>query len=269
MDSPDEVDPRVQSEYRAIVGSLMYLYQWTRPDLGFAVTFLSRYLHKPGEKHLQAAKHVLRYLQGTIGLGIRYTRDLERLKARDQELNVLYALSDSDFAGCKDTSRSTSGYMIMMNGGVVAYYSGRQTTVALCTAMAETIALAKLVVKIKHMRALLFDLQCRQEQETQINSTCVWVDNTAALAVATGNDFTHETVKHVTVKVRFLQECVRLKIILLAYIKTSKNIADIMTKQSTGPQFVQHRDYAMGMLDVVNIVSAAAAEIWRRIRIRV
>jgi hypothetical protein len=247
----------------------MYLYQWTRPDLGFAVTFLSRYLHKPGEKHLKAAKHALSYLQGTIGLGIRYTRDLERLKARDQELNVLYALLDSDFAGCKDTSRSTSGYMNLMNGGVVAYYSGRQTTVALCTAMAETIALAILVVKIKHMRALLFDLQCRQEQETQINSACVWVDNTAALAVATGNDFTHEAVKHVTVKVRFLQECVRLKIILLAYIKTSKTIADIMAKKSTGTQFVQHRDYAMGMIDVVNIVSAAAAEIRRRIRIRV
>ena len=70
MDSPDEVDPRLQSEYRAIVGSLMYLYQWTRPDLGFAVTFLSRYLHKPGEKHPQAAKHVLCYLKGTLDLGI-------------------------------------------------------------------------------------------------------------------------------------------------------------------------------------------------------
>ncbi len=68
---------------------------------------------------------------------------------------MLYALSDSDFAGCKDTSRSTSGNMILMNGGVVAYYSGRQSTVALCTAMAETIALAKLVVKVKHMRALI------------------------------------------------------------------------------------------------------------------
>jgi hypothetical protein len=45
MDSPDEVDPRVQSEYRAIVGSLMCLYQWTRPYLGFSVSFLSRYLH--------------------------------------------------------------------------------------------------------------------------------------------------------------------------------------------------------------------------------
>jgi hypothetical protein len=42
-----------------------------------------------------------------------------------------------------------------------------------------------------------------------------------------------------------------------------------MTKQSTGPQFVQHCEYAVGMLDVINIASAAAAEIWRRIRIRV
>jgi len=79
MDSPEEVDPKLQSMYRAIVGSLMYLYQWTRPDLGFAVTFLSRYLHKPGEKHLLAAKHVLRYLKGTMILGIKYTRDSERL----------------------------------------------------------------------------------------------------------------------------------------------------------------------------------------------
>jgi hypothetical protein len=269
MDSPDEVDPKLQSMYRAIVGSLMYLYQWTRPDLGFAVTFLSRYLHKPGEKHLLAAKHVLRYLKGTTDLGIRYTRDLTRLRARDQQLNVLYALSDSDFAGCKDTFRSTSGYMILMNGGVVAYYSGRQSIVALCTAMAETIALAKLVVKIKHMRALLFDLQCKQEQETMINSTCVWVDNTATIAVATGNDFTHETVKHVTVKVRFLQECVQRKIIMIAYIKTIKNIADIMTKQSAGPQFAQHRDYALGIHDAINIVTAAVAEIFRRIRVYV
>jgi hypothetical protein len=269
MDSPDEVDPEIQSEYRAIVGSLMYLYQWTRPDLGFAVTFLSRYLHKPGEKHLHAAKHVLRYLKGTVELGIRYTRDLTRLRARDQSLNVLYGLSDSDFAGCKDTSRSTTGYMILMNGGVVAYYSGRQSTVALCTAMAETIALAKIVVKIKHMRAILFDLQCRQEQETMINSTCVWVDNTAAIAVATGNDFTHETVKHVTVKVRFLQECVQRKIIMIVYIKTCKNIADIMTKQSPGPQFGQHRDYALGVIDAITSVIAAVAETRRRICVRV
>ena len=108
-------------------------------------------------------------------------------------LSLIVILLDS---GCKDTAKSTSGCMVLMNGGVVAYYSGRQSTVALCTAMAETIALAKLVVKVKHMSALLHDLQCH---ETTIQSTCVWVDNTAAIAVTAGNDFTHETVKHVTV----------------------------------------------------------------------
>ena len=60
LDCPDEVDSKLQAEYRAIVDSLMYLCQWTHPDLGFTVTFLSRYLHKPGIKHMQAVKHTLR-----------------------------------------------------------------------------------------------------------------------------------------------------------------------------------------------------------------
>ena len=115
----------------------------------------------------------------------------------------------------------------------------------------------------------MFDLQCRQEQTTLINSTCVWVDNTAAIAVATRNDFTHETVKHVTVKVRFLQECVQRGIIMITYIKTSKNNADIMTKQSAGPQFAQHRDYALGGIDAITTVIAALAFVWRRLRFRV
>ncbi len=71
MDSLDEANPELQSEYKGIIGSLLYLYQWTRLDLGFAPTFLSRYLHKPGDKHLQAAKHVLRYVKGTVELGIQ------------------------------------------------------------------------------------------------------------------------------------------------------------------------------------------------------
>ena len=96
MQQSDRYESKLHREYRAIVGSLMYLYQWTRPDLGFAVTFLSRYLHKPGDKHLQAAKHVLRYLKGTVELGIRYTRDMARLKRRDQQLILCPTVSLQD-----------------------------------------------------------------------------------------------------------------------------------------------------------------------------
>jgi hypothetical protein len=90
----------------------------------------------------------LHYLKGTIDVGISYTSGLTRLCARNQQLSVLYAFLDSDYAVCKDMYSSTLGYMIQMNGGVVAYYSGRQSIVALCTAMTETIVLAKLVVKL-------------------------------------------------------------------------------------------------------------------------
>jgi len=201
QDCPEEIDADLQRNYRKLIGSLMYLYQWTRPGIGYAVTFSSRYLHKPGEKHWVQARNVLRYLKGTQDYGIHYTRDMTRLQIRKQKINTLYALSDSDFASCRDTARSTSGHVVLMNGGAIAWYSGRQTTTALCTAMAETIALAKVAVKVKYLRAILFDLQCKQEEPTYIDSTIVWVDNTATLAVANGNDFTHETVKHVTVKV--------------------------------------------------------------------
>jgi hypothetical protein len=101
---------------------------------------------------------------------------------------------------------------------------------ALCAAMAEAIAPTKLAVEIEHMPALLFDWQCGQERETMIDSTCARVDNAAAIAVPAGKDFTHEAVKHSAVKVPFLPECVPRGIIMTAYIKTCKNMADIMTK---------------------------------------
>ena len=90
----------------------MYLYQWTRPDLRYADTFLSRYLHKPGEAHMNAAKRVLRYLRGTTELGLRYTFDAKIPEQKLQKPNTLYATADSDFAGCLDTGKSTTGYVI-------------------------------------------------------------------------------------------------------------------------------------------------------------
>jgi hypothetical protein len=56
-DYPDEVDPDLQAEYRAIVGSLMYWFRLTKPNLELALTIWSRDLHKPGVERLQAAKH--------------------------------------------------------------------------------------------------------------------------------------------------------------------------------------------------------------------
>ena len=84
---------------------------------------------------------------------------------------------------CCDTARSTYGNVTLMNTVVISWY-------ALCTDMAETIALAKLAVKVNNLREIVFDLQCRQVEPSYIDSTIVWMDNTATLTVVNCNDFT-------------------------------------------------------------------------------
>ncbi|XP_026411068.1 uncharacterized protein LOC113306334 [Papaver somniferum] len=88
--------------YRILVGVLQYLTV-TRPDICFALNYISQFMHSPSDLHLQLVKRILRYLKGTVGLGITLNKcDVTSLKA----------YTDSDWAGCPDTRRSTSGFAI-------------------------------------------------------------------------------------------------------------------------------------------------------------
>ena len=97
--------------YASAVGSLMYAQVCTRPDLSFAVSVLGRYLSNPGHAHWVAAKKVMRYLQKTKDYMLVY-REVD-------DLNVI-GYSDSDFAGCPDDEKSTSGYIFMLAGGAIS-----------------------------------------------------------------------------------------------------------------------------------------------------
>ncbi|GKB29523.1 retrovirus-related pol polyprotein from transposon TNT 1-94 [Tanacetum coccineum] len=85
--------------YRDMIGSLMYLTS-SRPDLNHVVCLCARYQAKPTEKHLQAVKRIFRYLNGTINMGLWYSKDTDM---------SLTAYADADHARCQDTRRSTSG----------------------------------------------------------------------------------------------------------------------------------------------------------------
>ncbi|GJX31235.1 retrovirus-related pol polyprotein from transposon TNT 1-94 [Tanacetum coccineum] len=88
------VDP---THYRGMVGTLMYLTS-SRPDLVYAVCMCARYQARPTKKHLHAVKRILRYLKGTVNLGLWYPKDFAI---------ALTAFADADHAGCQDTRRST------------------------------------------------------------------------------------------------------------------------------------------------------------------
>src|SRR5258706_4184750 len=99
--------------YRSLVGALMYIMIGTRPNISFAVSYLSRYLINPGKWHWDQALCVLNYLRGTRSLVITYSRN-------SKGGLTLWGFSDSDWAGERDGSRSTSGYVWMLSGGPVS-----------------------------------------------------------------------------------------------------------------------------------------------------
>ncbi|GJV77049.1 hypothetical protein Tco_1508633 [Tanacetum coccineum] len=87
-----------QTKYRSIVGALMYLIV-SRSDIVHATCYCARYQARPTEKHLKEVKQIFRYLKNTINMGLWYPKDTGF---------KLTSFSDSDYAGCLDTRKSTS-----------------------------------------------------------------------------------------------------------------------------------------------------------------
>src|SRR5712692_4802831 len=98
---------------RQLIGSLMYLMN-TRPNMCFAVNTLSQFLTDLRHVHLIAAKHILRYLRGTIDYGFKYDAN--------QKIN-LEGYVDSDWAGSAIDKKSTSGCCFSMGSSVISWFS--------------------------------------------------------------------------------------------------------------------------------------------------
>jgi hypothetical protein len=123
--SPKTVSERKEMEdkpYRSLLGSVMWGQLATRPDLSFSVSLLACFQANPGIDHWKALLHVMGYIKNTIDYGLTYSRDSDISPT---------AFVDADYGGCRDTRRSTTGYVFMMAGGAVTWSSKRQATVAL------------------------------------------------------------------------------------------------------------------------------------------
>ena len=107
-----------------MIGFLMYLANM-RPCIFFVVNTLSQFLTDPRSVHLIAAKHILRYLKGTVDYGLKYEVN--------QKIN-LEGYVDSDWEGNAIDRNSTSGCCFSMGSGVISWFSRKQSCVALSTA---------------------------------------------------------------------------------------------------------------------------------------
>jgi hypothetical protein len=148
--------------YKQLVGILLYLTH-SRPDLSYAVGAVSRFMQEPHELHWKAAKHILRYVQGTITFGIHY--------AVDSTLDLI-GFTDSDWVGDNIDRKSTSGYSLSLGSGPICWSSKKQDAISLSSAEAEYRGVVNITIQAMWLQHFLTELGIQFHR-----SIVIWCDN--------------------------------------------------------------------------------------------
>jgi hypothetical protein len=161
--------------YASLVGGLMFLANWMRPDITQAVHVLARFMADPSCSHWLAVKRVLRYLAGTVEWGLLFGGRSER--EAGSFVSRVIGWCDADYAGCIDSRKSTSGRVFVLNGAAVSWASRKQSTVSTSTTEAEFIAAADACKEALRLRNLVRDFDRHQD------TVDIFSDSTCALAL--------------------------------------------------------------------------------------
>ena len=204
------------TKYRQMVGKLVYLMVASEPIVAFAVSQLSRFFSCPGPSHFKACRWAISYLKGL-------KPDQGLTFSADNGYN-LHAYCDSDWAGCPDTRRSTSGYVVMFGGAAVSWISKRQPTVALSSAEAEYVTACLAAQEVQWIRQLLAEI----ELNIQKGPTVVYSDSQSAMHMAANP--TAGRAKHIDIKYHFVKEAKERGVVEFKYVNTSEQAADVFTK---------------------------------------
>jgi hypothetical protein len=221
-------------DYHGLIGGLVYLSVYTRPDISFSVGVLSQFLENPGLEHWVAAKRVFRYLKGSMECGLTYRRN-------DRGV-VLSGASDADWSGNLDDRRSTSGYCfhIGTTTAAISWRSLKQPVVALSSTEAEYVALAVAAQEAVFLRSLLGELGFQQNEPTEVSE-----DNQSCISLAK-NPGNHKRTKHIDVKYHFLRDLVANRVIRLEYVPSEAMVADLLTKHLGRPKTELFRRQLLG-----------------------
>jgi hypothetical protein len=213
--------------YASLVGSLMYAQVCTRPDLAFVVSVLGRFQANPGEYHWTAAKKVVRYLQRTKSYMLVYGR-IERLE--------VIGHCDSDFAGCEDDRRSTSGYVFLMAGGAISWRSAKQKTLATSTMQAEYISCFEATQQAMMLKNLISEMRI---VDTIAKPLVIYCDNKAAVFFSKNNKKSY-AARLMDVKYQSVKEKVKAGMVSIEHIDTTLMLADPLTKPLAVGVFKNH-----------------------------
>ena len=225
----------VQTEtiaYQRLIGKLLYIACGTRPDIAFAVGCLSQQCSDPRVGHDRAARKVLRYLKGTMELGIHY----HGAYADTEALLTTLGYSDSNFAGDIVERKSTMGYCFFLVGGTVSWCSKKQRTVSTSTTEAEYIAIGHAARQAVWLRRFLAELPINRPP----TAVRILGDNQASLDLVKNAEY-HDRTKHIDVQHHYVRELVQDDYVRMEWVSTKEQLADGFTKALPKATFSEHR----------------------------
>jgi len=207
--------------YREAVGSLMYLMVGTRPDLTFSIGQLSRLVYCYGKENWAAIKRILRYVKGSMDKGLVFDKNSSC---------ILQGFSDSDWAGDRETRRSTMGFTFIFVGAAVSWGSKLQKTVALSIMEAEYVALCEARKEALWLNKRVQGLASHGlRMAISVGPINIKVDNSGCIDFSK-NPVEHKRTKHINIRYNFVREAITTDKVALEHFATDDMVADPITK---------------------------------------
>ncbi|GAV84981.1 hypothetical protein CFOL_v3_28421, partial [Cephalotus follicularis] len=200
--------------YQRLVGRLIYLSH-SRPDITFAISMVSQYMHDPHSTYLEAVYRILRYLKSALGRGILFSKHGHWR---------VDCFTDADWAGCPDDRWSTSGYCTFVRGNLISSRSKKQSVVARSSAEAEFRAMAHDICEHLRVRSLLQDLGLPTDPPMRL-----YCNNNSAINIV-HNPVQHDRTKHIAIDRHFIKEQMEVGVICIPIVQSGPQLADIFTK---------------------------------------
>jgi hypothetical protein len=144
--------------------------------------------------------------------------------------------SDSDFAGCLDTDRFTSGYVFKLAGVAISWSSSKQIVMTLSTMYTKFVACYEAVEQVMWLKKFVSGLRVIDSIEKPLKLYC---DNESAVLYAHNNKKI-KVVKHINIRFYIVKEKIQDQTISLEHISSKKMIVDLLTKGLPPSVFREH-----------------------------
>jgi hypothetical protein len=228
------LDSKEHSDYRSIVGQLLYLSIITRVDIAHVVGILTRFVNAPKRYHMEAVMRVLQYLYHFRSSNLTLRGNTQRASKDTRLPYNLNVWTDSDWADEAGDRKSISAYIVTLNNCPIVWKSIKQQTIALSSTEAEVYAITE------GCREAVFLTQWLKHYFGVEQTIIVKGDNEGSHKYA-DHATNHERTKHYDLKSMFCRDLFRGGTLSLQKVPSEDNLADILTKAQTPARFSQLR----------------------------